>query len=70
MNTARLKEILPQREMCLENQNKGGLSRKGKRAAINEMKAGRNLITNGCKGINKYRLMKKICRSLTKPDKY
>lgn len=68
MNTARLKEMLPQREMCLENQNRGGLSRKGRRAAINEMKVGRNSISNGLKGIKKYRLMKKICRSLKLTD--
>lgn len=71
MNTARLKEMLPQREMCLENQNRHGLSRKGRKAPINKMKASRNSITNSLKGI-KYRLMQKICRSLklTKIDKY
>jgi len=72
MNTARLKEMLPHREMCLENQNRGGLSRKGRRAAINEMKAVRNSISNGLKRIKKNSLIKKICKSLTltKIDKY
>lgn len=54
MNTARLKEMLPQREICLENQNRAGLSRKGRKAAINNLKASRNSISNGPKGI-KYR---------------
>lgn len=71
MNTARLKEMLPQREMCLENQNRAGLSGKGRKAAISELKASRNSISNGPKG-TKYRLMQKICRSLklTKMGKY
>lgn len=28
INTAKLKEMLPQRDMCLENQNRAGLSSK------------------------------------------
>lgn len=51
MNTARLKEMLPQREMCLENQNRGGLPRKGRKAAVSEKEAVINSISNGLKGI-------------------